>query len=113
MVRRSDFQQIHQHWPWLLLMAVMLLSALMWIAVRELNRRLFIEHQRLIRAQQQLEEKQGQLLIERGTLLDPHRIQGLAEKQLKMHLPGPGERVLLDQHGHRILREGSSDAEAA
>lgn len=93
----------HRLWPWMCLVFACLLSALVWMFVRDLNRRLFIHQQQLIRQQQHLQEEQEKLLIERGTLLDPHRIQKLAHQQLGMRLPGPGQKVLLNRAGKRLV----------
>ena len=70
-----------------LLGLAVLASALSVIYVKDLNRRLLIEQQQLLKAKHSLAIARGQLLLEYSTWAAQPRIQKLAQSQLKMKPP--------------------------
>ena len=85
---------------WLLL-AWLLLSAFSLVYVKDLNRRLSRDHQRLQARYVLLQTEWEKLLLERGVWTSQARIQRVAQQDLHMHLPTAKDTLLLklDQPG--------------
>lgn len=78
-----------------LLLLAALLSALTVIYLKDLNRRLFIEHQRLEKIGQQMQVEWTRLLLEQSTLTAQARIESIAHQKWHMHMPANRDIVIV------------------
>jgi cell division protein FtsL len=85
---------------WMLLV-LLLFSAFSLVYVKDLNRRLSRDHQRLQARYVVLQTEWEKLLLERGVWTSQSRIQRVAQQDLHMHLPTAKDTLLLqsDQPG--------------
>jgi cell division protein FtsL len=79
---------------WFLVVAIML-SALSVVYVKDLNRRLFIEHQNLQQTNSEISVDYGKLLLEQGVWSAQGRIQTVAINSLNMTIPSSSNIVML------------------
>jgi cell division protein FtsL len=77
------------------LLVVVLLSALAFIYVKDLNRRLFIEYQQEQHQGEQLTVETNRLLLEQSAWASQARVQQVAEQQLNMQLPSTRDIIML------------------
>jgi len=77
------------------LTAVVLLSALSVVYVKDLSRRLFIEQQQAMHERDVLHTGWGKLLLEESTWSRQARIQHIAQQRLGMHVPKSRRLVTL------------------
>jgi len=70
-----------------LLLLATLLSALTVIYLKDLNRRLFIQQQRLEKIAEQSQAEWTRLLLEESTLSSQARVELIARKKLHMVMP--------------------------
>lgn len=80
-----------------LLVGAVLVSALQLIHMRQQNRLLFAELQRLQQQYDVQAEQWRQLQLEQSTWAQLDRIETVAQEQLNMHIPSPTERVILNR----------------
>lgn len=79
----------------LVLLMVLLMSAFTLIYIKDLNRRLFIQHQTLQATHDKLYEDWGSLLLEQSTWSRQARVQKIAEQRLEMSLPAANRVFVL------------------
>jgi cell division protein FtsL len=79
----------------LVLLFVVLLSAITLIYVKDLNRRLFIESQKMQNTYAQLQTEQEKLLLEQSAWSTQARVQQIAEQNLEMQMPGANSIVMI------------------
>lgn len=79
-------------------LVLILMSALSVIYTSYDYRRLFHQHQTLVRQNDQVRIEWGQLLLEQSTWGSNNRVEVLAEEKLLMQLPQTGQvRLVLDE----------------
>lgn len=78
------------------LLLVILFTALSFIYVKDLGRRLFIDDQDLQQTAQRLVTEHDKLMLEESTWVTPTRVQQIAEQRWNMHFPASEEVVLVD-----------------
>lgn len=85
----------------LVLVAAVLFSALGFVYVKDLNRRLFIGYQTQQQQFGTLQSKWSKLMLEESTWSSQARVQQIAEEKLGMYLPTAKDVVLvkLDSEG--------------
>ena len=81
-------------WPAALLLVAV--SALLVIAVKHESRKLFVELQGLERVRDELNVSWGQLKLESGYLSAHDRVRSLAQSQLDMDRPAPGQMAIVN-----------------
>lgn len=86
----------------MILTVLVLLTAFAVIYLKDLNRRLFIESQKLQQIQQQQQMDWGKLLLEESTWATPSRIQQLAVKNLNMVVPNSKDVIVITLHSHSL-----------
>lgn len=77
------------------LAAFVLLSALLVVYSKHLNRQLFIQLESLMNYRDQLQVEWGRLLLEESTLTAHSRVEQIAREQLKMELPTESKVVIV------------------
>lgn len=82
-------------WPIMALLLAVLLSALSLIYVAHMRREMHATFQREERMHDKLNVEQGQLLLERSTLMMQSRVQQIAETELDMVLPNHKNTVMI------------------
>ena len=70
-----------------LFLALLFISALSVVYVKDFNRRLFIEYQAIEMERNELQVDFGKLLLEQGTWSAQSRIQDIAQEKLEMRVP--------------------------
>lgn len=90
---KTDTQQTG--WLFIILAALVLLSAVAVVYVKDLHRRDFIEYQMIQDAQNQLYVDWGKLLLEQSTWSTQARVQNIAEQRLNMEMPLPNQVVII------------------
>ena len=80
-------------WPAALLLIV--LSALLVVVVKHESRKLFVELQGLERIRDELNVNWGQLKLESGYLSAHDRVRSVAQSQLDMDRPAPGQMAIV------------------
>ena len=66
-------------------------SAYFLVYLKDVYRRDFIAYQRMVRHAERLHVDYGKLLLEESTWASASRIQRLAQKKLKIYIPGADE----------------------
>lgn len=79
----------------LLLGGVVFVSAIGVVYSKHASRKLFVESQRLSDERDRLNTVWGQLQLEQSTWATDGRIERIARKRLGMHIPSPGEVVIV------------------
>jgi|LakMenEpi03Aug12_release.lakeMendotaPanAssembly.Ray.scaffolds.fasta_scaffold384823_2 cell division protein FtsL len=79
----------------MILIVSILLSAFAVIYIKDVNRRLFIQHQTLQMSHDKLYEEWGKLLLEQSTWASEARVQKIAGTHLGMVIPCSQEVVVL------------------
>jgi cell division protein FtsL len=79
---------------WFLVVAIMM-SALAVVYIKDLNRRLFIDHQNLQQINSEVSVDYGKLLLEQGVWSAQGRIQSVAINSLNMTIPSSSNIVIL------------------
>lgn len=79
----------------LLMLFVVLISALAFIYVKDLNRQLFIDYQQLQSQTEQLQTDSNKLLLEQSAWSSQARVQQIAEQQMDMLIPATKDVVML------------------
>jgi cell division protein FtsL len=82
-------------WPTIILLLLVLLSALSLIYVAHMRREMHANYQYQERIHDKLNIEQGQLLLERSTLMMQSRVQQVAETELEMVLPNHKNTVMI------------------
>jgi len=82
-------------WPIMTLLLMVLLSALLLIYSAHMRREMHATYQRETRLYDKLHIEQGQLLLERSTLMMQSRVQQVAESELDMVLPDHKNTVII------------------
>lgn len=77
------------------LVVAIMISALVLVYVKDLNRRLFIEYQNLQQANNELNIEYGKLLLEQGAWSTQERVQTIAMRSLNMEIPSSDDIVIL------------------
>lgn len=80
-----------------LFLAMVLASAMSVIYVKNSQRCMSVEMQRLHNHENQLEVEWGQLILEHGALTAPARLEQIAQEQLHLKLPSSQEIVMVEQ----------------
>jgi cell division protein FtsL len=83
-------------WPMMALLLAVILSALSLIYVAHMQRELHANYQLHERLHDKLKVENGQLLLERGTLMVQSRIERLAESELGMVQPTHENTVMIN-----------------
>ncbi len=78
-----------------LLLAAAVASAIGVVWARYRSRVLFVELQHLERVRDELEIEWGRLQLEQAALAAPGRVEQVARKRLRMHVPTPEETVIV------------------
>lgn len=84
--------------PILVLLFITLLSAIALLYVKDLNRRLFVDYQKLEQNYAQLQAEEGKLLWDQSSLASYTKIQGVAESYLNMQVPLSKDIVTLQDN---------------
>lgn len=82
-------------WPIMALLLFVLLSALSLIYVAHMQREMHATFRLEERLHDKLKVEQGQLLLERSTLMLQSRVQHIAETELEMVLPNHKNTVMI------------------
>jgi cell division protein FtsL len=78
-------------------LALLMVSALAVVYLKDLNRRTFIEYENMTRANQQAQIDWGKLLLEQSTWTAQAHVQQVATQRLRMLTPSAQEIVLVSQ----------------
>lgn len=81
----------------MMLIAMILLSALAIVYVKDYNRRTFIELQNLQQQTQALQVEWSQLLLEESTLTSQVRVEAMASQSMGMHAPEPKSVMMVEE----------------
>lgn len=81
----------------LVLAALLMLSAISLVTSRHQARQLFIELERQVAQERDLDVEWRRLQIERAEFARNARVDDVARKQLKMHAIGPNQTIYLNQ----------------
>lgn len=76
------------------------LLAMIWVLsvlIQHKVRKLETQYHQALETQRQLEEEWGRLMLEKGHLSAPLRIEQLADKHLQMHSPKSAEIIVVQQ----------------
>ncbi len=92
---KTETQQ--QGWLFILLVALVLLSAVAVVYVKDLHRRYFIDYQNIQDTQNQMYVDWGKLLLEQSTWSTQARVQTVAEQRLNMEMPQPNQVVMVQE----------------
>ena len=79
----------------LVLAVVVLVSALGVVKAKHEGRKQFLELQKLQAARDHMNVEWGQLLLEEGAWAAHGRIEDIARRRLKMHIPSAGEVLVV------------------
>lgn len=79
----------------LIMLLVVLLSALAFIYVKDLNRRLFIDYQQEQHQAEMLQTDANKLLLEQSAWSSQARVQQIAETQMDMQIPATKDVIMI------------------
>lgn len=74
---------------------LLLVSALGVVYVKDLNRRLFVEHHKLQQQHEKLQAENNKLLLEQSAWAAQARVQIVAKRQLQMQIPSSADVVVI------------------
>lgn len=78
----------------MLIIMTLLITAFGIIYIKDVNRRLFIDHQELQQSSAMLQTDYEKLLLEKSAWSRQNRIQALAEQRLNMQVPA-GDSIIM------------------
>lgn len=98
-VRLPSIQSQRAPWSWgtKCLMGLLVVSAFAVVYLKDLNRRVFIEYQDMLRANQQAQIEWGKLLLEQSTWAAQANVQQIASERLQMFTPNARNIVLINE----------------
>lgn len=79
----------------LIVLVLALLSAISLLYVKDLNRRLFIDYQKMQTSYTQLQTEHEKLLLEQSAWSTSMRVQQIAEQRLNMQMPNANTVVIV------------------
>lgn len=92
---KQYLEQVEIHWPLLLVVLLVIISAVAVIYSKHLNRNEFIQLQQLEKQRDLLNEEWGRLLLEQSTWGSPSRVEQQVRSRLDMVVPSADMTVVI------------------